>query len=78
MNECEIRAAATFTVIGRTENQSSRAVCIPIGDDSFCRRIVECSPDPFYQSMADFGANSATGNAQSADAGNERETYDAR
>ena len=28
--------------------------------------------------VADFGANSATGNAQSADAGNERETYDAR
>ena len=28
--------------------------------------------------MADFGSKSATGNAPSADAGNERETYDAR
>ena len=28
--------------------------------------------------VADFAPKSATGNAQSADAGNERETYDAR
>ena len=28
--------------------------------------------------VADFGSKSATGNTQSADAGNERETYDAR
>ena len=28
--------------------------------------------------VAEFGSKSATGNAQSADAGNERKTYDAR
>ena len=42
--------------------------------------VIAAAPksDPRGCKVADFVVKSATGNAQSADAGNERETYDAR